>query len=737
MKKNGRKTRRSKKKQENNIYRGHGILAGIYILSMILLYLGITANFEYSFCLNYGEEYDNTAELYYNTGDWFTESQCIRAEFNKEAVFPVNHSIYKNTLTYRIDPVITELDSDFLVLRSFSIVFHDTEIKTYQKKSLLNYISTTNDIGELKLKKGNLIIPVTGDDPYWVFSKEFTESVSEEIIANNERFFLWYAALLTVVALLLGVVLYFRKNLPFYPQLLVASDKLKDLLARLKLRAARLLQREEKLSAMRRTGYVLAIVLFVAAIIVFTLRRFLVENFNGLSMAEIVFHLKVPLTGTGTDMIEDYFSSAKIVFILAGSILVLSILLLIFRKNVRNLRLVNVLAVWIPLLFLVGNLVRFSQQLNLIEYIANQMSVSTFIEENYISPEDTTVSFPEQKRNLIYIYLESMESTFISREEGGCMPEDLIPELTELAQDNVNFSENDRVGGATSSYGSEWTVGAMVAQSCGLPLLIPIDGNAYGEHSEFLPGATSLGDILESNGYVQEIMVGSDLSFGGRSNFFSQHGDYQVYDLYTAREREDLPDDYKVWWGYEDTKLFSYAKEELRKLAEGSSPFNLTMLTADTHHIGGYVCKYCKDEHESQYENVLSCSSRQVADFVSWIMEQDFYKDTTIVISGDHPTMDSQYIETHYDGSRPRKVYNCFINAAGDDLFSKNREFNTFDLFPTTLAAMGCEIEGERLGLGTNLFSGQQTLAEIYGLERIDSEFSRISRFYESEILGE
>ena len=54
-----------------------------------------------------------------------------------------------------------------------------------------------------------------------------------------------------------------------------------------------------------------------------------------------------------------------------------------------------------------------------------------------------------------------------------------------------------------------------------------------------------------------------------------------------------------------------------------------------------------------------------------------------------------------------------------------------------TVVAMGVKIEGNRLGLGTNLFSDEKTLAEQYGLEYIDQEFSKSSRFYKKEILGE
>ena len=52
------------------------------------------------------------------------------------------------------------------------------------------------------------------------------------------------------------------------------------------------------------------------------------------------------------------------------------------------------------------------------------------------------------------------------------------------------------------------------------------------------------------------------------------------------------------------------------------------------------------------------------------------------------------------------------------------------DLFPTTLAALGCTIEGDRLGLGVNLFSMEPTLAERWGFEKFDRELSKASDFY-------
>ena len=64
-----------------------------------------------------------------------------------------------------------------------------------------------------------------------------------------------------------------------------------------------------------------------------------------------------------------------------------------------------------------------------------------------------------------------------------------------------------------------------------------------------------------------------------------------------------------------------------------------------------------------------------------------------------------------------------------------NRQFGTFDLYPTTLAAMGVEIEGDRLALGTNLFSDKKTLTEEFGYEYLVEELQKQSDFYDKELL--
>ena len=112
--------------------------------------------------------------------------------------------------------------------------------------------------------------------------------------------------------------------------------------------------------------------------------------------------------------------------------------------------------------------------------------------------------------------------------------------------------------------------------------------------SSFFPSITGLGDILQNEGYRQVLMIGSDATFGGRKAYFNTHGNFEIFDYTTAKDKSLIPDDYYVFWGFEDARLFTFAKDELKTLAAGEEPFNLTLLTVDTHFEDGYVCQHCK-----------------------------------------------------------------------------------------------------------------------------------------------
>lgn len=511
-------------------------------------------------------------------------------------------------------------------------------------------------------------------------------------------------------------------------------------------------------------GIVLALLVFGLGILLFLAVDWSIDFFGEITIDEIIFHLKVPLQGTDQNTILDFIIRCLIPALMGMFLLALLYLLPRWerrwrekrvqkglttlcvvvqggkhREIRRGLTLIPALPVWIvwliALVSLGCGLIHACQRYPIIEYIEMQSQNSTWIEEEYVDPDASLLTFPEEKRNLIYIYLESMEASYMSEEDGGFFEEDLIPELTELARENLHFSSlAGTLRGAAQIENTGWTIAGMFAQTAGLPLKMPIDRNTMGEYSSFFPGVTSLGELLEAEGYHNYLMIGSDAVFGGRANYFTQHGNYTIYDYYWALENGKIPEDYYVFWGFEDWRLFEMAKEQLLQIAEQEEPFNFTMLTVDTHFPDGYICPLCQSEHNTSYENALSCSSRQVASFVQWVQQQDFYEDTTIVIAGDHLTMAAEFVETMPEDAE-RSTYHAIINAPVTAAHTEERVFTTLDMFPTTLAALGVEIEGDRLALGTNLFSERETLAEEYGLDVMNQELMRKSEFYNRKLM--
>jgi phosphoglycerol transferase len=333
-----------------------------------------------------------------------------------------------------------------------------------------------------------------------------------------------------------------------------------------------------------------------------------------------------------------------------------------------------------------------------------------------------------------------MENTLFSKENGGQMGKSIMPELEKLALDNVSFSNRQAgLGGALPATGTTWTVGAMMAQSGGVPLKSSVlgqDHNSMGLYKQFLPGAYTLGDILHTHGYNQTFIMGSEASFGGRDKLLSQHGSYAIHDYSYAKKSGDISSDYGVWWGYEDKKLLDFAKTELGRLSQEDKPFNLQLLTVDTHFTDGWLDPSCETAYQNQYDNVHACSSKMVAEFVAWIQEQSYADDTTIIITGDHLGMQTSYYDDKItEPNYSRTVYNVFINPAVRPESSQGRLFSSFDMYPSTLAAMGVTIAGDRLALGTNLFSGQPTLVEQYGtIDALNNILSQRSEFYEKQI---
>ncbi|MGX2983002.1 LTA synthase family protein [Helicobacter sp. 23-1045] len=372
------------------------------------------------------------------------------------------------------------------------------------------------------------------------------------------------------------------------------------------------------------------------------------------------------------------------------------------------------------------------------EKLSRKVHYSNFYEEHYITPKISDFKAPKNKRNLIVIFAESMESTYSSKNipSGGGRNEilrysphgELIPNLTQFAQDGVNFSVNSVVGGHLESAGATPTFPSITSYMCGFPprALFSVKNPKQ---------TTCISDILNANGYFNAIFTGARIIFGGYDDFAKEHN-LEAFDVRYFKENGLVASDYEGHWGLEDAKLFALTKDFLRDY-DKDKPFALFISTIDTHFPGFVDGEFCAElpfagldsgSGGALYENAIRCGDKIIGDFVEFVKKSRFGDRTTIVILGDHLTMQPDFIpqDAH------RFVYNVFINPNFSKTptrnYVKNRSLTNYDFTALMMDALGFRVEA--FGLGRNpLYS--QTLVEKYGLDTLNRELKYRTKFFD------
>jgi phosphoglycerol transferase len=259
-----------------------------------------------------------------------------------------------------------------------------------------------------------------------------------------------------------------------------------------------------------------------------------------------------PLKGTGNGTMSLILRSCVPPVLVLMGLYVLFVWLICFRH--RSPVWVRRIGAAFCVLLLLASLVNSYFALRIPAYLEFRKERTTIYEEYYISPDKVDITANGEKKNLIHIYLESMETTYASKEDGGEQSVNYMPLLTELAKEGISFSDGDGLGGFHSISGTGWTMGALMGITSGVPFSLSVSGeqshNSMGKHQNFAKGLITLGDILEEQGYRQMFLCGSDADFAGRRDYFEQHGDYEIFDLDSAIDEGDV-EKANDWWGFD------------------------------------------------------------------------------------------------------------------------------------------------------------------------------------------
>ena len=477
---------------------------------------------------------------------------------------------------------------------------------------------------------------------------------------------------------------------------------------------------------------------FLVGIILIAFTKYFKGSFGNISPEQAIYNLQSPMDGIASSQTSMIFFGP--VLNILGPLVLFIWWIVINHKYFKNnklvffhkrlLKIANVCALFV----LVIGSTFFYIQMQIGNLATQLFDESRFYQDNYIDPKMVQLKPMGMKRNVIHIFLESMENTYLSRDLGGDCQENLIPNLTKIAQEEgVVFSDTSNYfGGPQQTFGSGWSAAGMVNMQSGIPLKISRSNDAYGKKGYFLPGVTNSGDLLAQEGYNQSVMFGADANFAGLQTYYQTHGNFHVLDIKWAKQQGLIPNDYLENWGFEDEKLLAWAVDELNNLSSQDKPFNFVLETADTHFPNGYIGPHTPTPYDSSYANAIHYSDELVSQFIRWCQQQPWYEDTTIIVNGDHLSMDTEFfkkVDPHYN----RTIFNMIINPAIDvkSDYLNNRQWAPLDYFPTIMSAIGYQYEGSRLGLGTDLFSGQPTLMEQLGFVNFNDGLLYKSRYYE------
>jgi len=368
----------------------------------------------------------------------------------------------------------------------------------------------------------------------------------------------------------------------------------------------------------------------------------------------------------------------------------------------------------------------FATNVGMVSFIQNSVP-STFIESFYEFPED--IQAPQEQLNVVMIYVESLENTYRNPELWG---ENLLDTLDAATNDWVTFENFEEVRG------TGWTIAGLVASQCGV--LLKEDNqfdirqqlglksiNRIGEQVDsFMPGITCLGDILSEAGYANHFVGGADPEFAGKGKFFQEHG----YDSVKGRPHwESVGETNFTKWGLHDDDLLRHAKTELDQLHAAEKPFNLTVLTVDTHRPEGHLSETCERKGAEDLPGIVACTSDLLADFLGYMENKGYLEDTVVVVTGDHLSMPNVVQDT-MDLEPNRTIYNRFWSPRGAE--ANRPDFYHFSMLPTVLDMMGFEYPGTELALGVSGV-GIRDLGKytIYDVGNLDEQLRRPSELYD------
>ena len=386
-----------------------------------------------------------------------------------------------------------------------------------------------------------------------------------------------------------------------------------------------------------------------------------------------------------------------------------SILLTIILEKIKKIKYFNFSFINILIFnvnsYLIYGIIFFVIQFKFHELARDYMTAYVNFNNNqglYEDPYLINYDEPQNKKNLILFYYEALENNIEYLAKNTDLdkitntPISQFENPIELVQDinGKNIYDFKEVPTA------DFSIAGVISSQCSVPYYPIVSLNIHKMKDEKM---FCMSDVLSAHDYEQIFYITVDKKFHGFQIFKENHK-YKIHDK--NKIVKDFPDIKPNGWGEGvfDNDLLRHAKEEIIKLHESNTRFNVTLINTDTHapYVMSPKCGVSDDlktEDLRAYES-YKCSSRYIRKFFDDLENEGVLENTVVVILGDHLAYD-WLSRTH----RSHQSRNVFFKINTKKEFTRSK-MNNFDVAPTILDEMGFfPDKQDKFGFGVSLFN--------------------------------
>jgi len=321
---------------------------------------------------------------------------------------------------------------------------------------------------------------------------------------------------------------------------------------------------------------------------------------------------------------------------------------------------------------------------------------------NYFSEEEVAREFSPiriptdtgsmKKLNVIIIVLESFSREFVgfyNHHRNSGTYQGYTPFIDSLTTHSKTFTY-------TFSNGRK-SIDALPTVIAGVPsmsvpyVLSPFSGNKI----------NSLGTLLKGEGYSTSFFHGAPNGSMGFEAFMNIAG----IDNYYGMTEYGNDKDYDGWWGIWDDKFFSFMADKQKDFKE---PFLSVVFSVTSHHPFSIPAEF-QNQFKGGEQPILKCiqyTDYSLKKYFQKISKYPWFKNTIFVITGDHPSSNTLFKDSHTARSRysvPLVFYRPDNSLASLDSTIANQ----MDVLPSVLGYLG--YPKQFFAFGNNVFSGKKS----------------------------